>query len=182
MEPPLGLRGCASQHSSFQAARNPLLPPSLAAGFSHSAFTFGIESHISQSNINGTLVPPAALISILQKGLQYVEAEISINEVRALPGRGRWPDSPSRAWGQGSSSETRQGHTGGPSAGVLPCFLALNDLLLTSLSCSAFSLAFKKYERNTSCPRSPVPAPHPFLKTHLFENTRLSACPVHILP
>uniref|UniRef100_A0A8C9QID2 F-box-like/WD repeat-containing protein TBL1X n=1 Tax=Spermophilus dauricus TaxID=99837 RepID=A0A8C9QID2_SPEDA len=49
--------------------------------FSHSAFTFGIESHISQSNINGTLVPPAALISILQKGLQYVEAEISINEV-----------------------------------------------------------------------------------------------------
>lgn len=54
----------------------------LYSGFSHSAFTFGIESHISQSNINGTLVPPAALISILQKGLQYVEAEISINEVR----------------------------------------------------------------------------------------------------
>lgn len=54
----------------------------LFSGFSHSAFTFGIESHISQSNINGTLVPPAALISILQKGLQYVEAEISINEVR----------------------------------------------------------------------------------------------------
>lgn len=54
---------------------------SVSAGFSHSAFTFGIESHISQSNINGTLVPPAALISILQKGLQYVEAEISINEV-----------------------------------------------------------------------------------------------------
>uniref|UniRef100_A0A8C1WK75 Transducin beta like 1 X-linked n=1 Tax=Cyprinus carpio TaxID=7962 RepID=A0A8C1WK75_CYPCA len=50
------------------------------SGFSHSAFTFGMESHISQSNINGTLVPPAALISILQKGLQYVEAEISINE------------------------------------------------------------------------------------------------------
>ncbi|XP_033099774.1 F-box-like/WD repeat-containing protein TBL1XR1 [Anneissia japonica] len=50
------------------------------SGFSHSAFTFGVESHISQSNINGTLVPPAALISIIQKGLQYVEAEISINE------------------------------------------------------------------------------------------------------
>lgn len=54
-----------------------MLPP----GFSHSAFTFGIESHISQSNINGALVPPAALISIIQKGLQYVEAEVSINEV-----------------------------------------------------------------------------------------------------
>lgn len=54
------------------------------AGFSHSAFTFGIESHISQSNINGALVPPAALISIIQKGLQYVEAEVSINEVSAV--------------------------------------------------------------------------------------------------
>lgn len=62
-----------------------LLSPSLLSsspGFSHSAFTFGIESHISQSNINGALVPPAALISIIQKGLQYVEAEVSINEVR----------------------------------------------------------------------------------------------------
>lgn len=56
------------------------MPP----GFSHSAFTFGIESHISQSNINGALVPPAALISIIQKGLQYVEAEVSINEVSTL--------------------------------------------------------------------------------------------------
>lgn len=43
---------------------------------------FGIESHISQSNINGALVPPAALLSIIQKGLQYTEAEISIGEVR----------------------------------------------------------------------------------------------------
>lgn len=49
-------------------------------GFQHSAYTFGIESHISQSNINGALVPPAALLSILQKGLQYTEAEISIGE------------------------------------------------------------------------------------------------------
>ena len=49
-------------------------------GFQHSAYTFGLESHISQSNINGALVPPAALLSILQKGLQYTEAEISIGE------------------------------------------------------------------------------------------------------
>lgn len=60
-----------------------LMPP--LTGFSHSAFTFGIESHISQSNINGALVPPAALISIIQKGLQYVEAEVSINEVISSP-------------------------------------------------------------------------------------------------
>lgn len=53
---------------------------SFGIGFAHSAYTFGIESHISQSNINGALVPPAALLSILQKGLQYTEAEISIGE------------------------------------------------------------------------------------------------------
>ena len=52
----------------------------LFTGFQHSAYTFGIESHISQSNINGALVPPAALLCILQKGLQYTEAEISIGE------------------------------------------------------------------------------------------------------
>lgn len=50
------------------------------SGFAHSAYTFGIESHISQSNINGALVPPAALLNIIQKGLQYTEAEISIGE------------------------------------------------------------------------------------------------------
>lgn len=66
------------------AVKHPLLCSCLS-GFSHSAFTFGIESHISQSNINGALVPPAALISIIQKGLQYVEAEVSINEVGNKP-------------------------------------------------------------------------------------------------
>jgi len=50
------------------------------SGFQHSAHTFGLESHVSQSNINGSLVPPAALLSIIQKGLQYTEAEISIGE------------------------------------------------------------------------------------------------------
>lgn len=72
------------------------------SGFCHSAFVFGQESHISQSNINGALVPPRykrlfldsfrtmgfkfgivvsrALISIIQKGLLYVEAEIANGE------------------------------------------------------------------------------------------------------
>lgn len=50
------------------------------SGFCHSAFVFGQESHISQSNINGALVPPRALIYIIQKGLLYVEAEISTGE------------------------------------------------------------------------------------------------------
>lgn len=48
---------------------------------------FGIESHISQSNINGALVPPAALLSIIQKGLQYTEAEISVGEDGELTSR-----------------------------------------------------------------------------------------------
>lgn len=48
------------------------------SGFIHSAYVFGVESHISQTNINGTLVPPAALLSVVQKGLQFTEAEISV--------------------------------------------------------------------------------------------------------
>ena len=37
------------------------------SGFTHSAFVFGAESLIAQSNINGALVPPCALTSIIQK-------------------------------------------------------------------------------------------------------------------
>ena len=50
-------------------------------GFQHSAFTFGVEAHVHQSSINGSAIPPGALIAVLQKGLQYVEAEVSIAEV-----------------------------------------------------------------------------------------------------
>ena len=50
------------------------------SGFQHSAYLFGTESHIANSNINGSLVPPAALLNIIQKGLQYTEAEIGITE------------------------------------------------------------------------------------------------------
>jgi transducin (beta)-like 1 len=53
----------------------------LFPGFVHAAYTFGLESHISQSNINGALVPPAALVNIIQKGLLYTEVEISVGEV-----------------------------------------------------------------------------------------------------
>lgn len=56
----------------------------LPSGFQHSAFTFGVESHIDQSNINGSIVPPGALVSIIQKGVQYVEAEVTLNEVSTV--------------------------------------------------------------------------------------------------
>ena len=48
------------------------------SGFNHSAFTFGYESFINKSNINGAGVAPGALISLLQKGLQYCEVEAQV--------------------------------------------------------------------------------------------------------
>jgi transducin (beta)-like 1 len=50
------------------------------SGFEHTAFVFNLESHTNSCNIDGTLVPPGALISILQKGLQFVQAEISLSD------------------------------------------------------------------------------------------------------
>ena len=57
---------------------------SAAAGFTHSAFTFSYESFIHKSNINSNDVPPGALISFVQKGLQYLEMEANVSEVRPL--------------------------------------------------------------------------------------------------
>ena len=50
-------------------------------GFLHSAFCFGHESYVFKSNITGSEVPPGALVSIMQKGLQYVEGESHLAEV-----------------------------------------------------------------------------------------------------
>lgn len=52
----------------------------LFAGYEHSAYIFGTESHISQTNIDGSLVPPGSLIVLIERGLQYTEASISIAE------------------------------------------------------------------------------------------------------
>ena len=51
------------------------------SGFEHSAFVFNLESHINSCNIDGTLVPPGALVTILQKGLQFVQAEVTLSDV-----------------------------------------------------------------------------------------------------
>ena len=48
------------------------------SGFNHSAFSFGYESFVTKSNIDGSQVPPGALISFLQKGLQYCEVEAQV--------------------------------------------------------------------------------------------------------
>ncbi|KAI6173461.1 F-box-like/WD repeat-containing protein ebi [Aphelenchoides besseyi] len=47
----------------------------LENGFQHTAFTFGCESNIVNSTIDGTQVPRGALITIIQKGLHFTEAE-----------------------------------------------------------------------------------------------------------
>jgi len=66
-----------ARHTNYPPFPLPLL---ILSGFLHSAYVFGIESHISQSNLNGALVPPAALLTILQKGLLYTEVEWSVGE------------------------------------------------------------------------------------------------------
>ncbi|KAE9614268.1 putative transcription factor WD40-like family [Lupinus albus] len=49
------------------------------SGFLHSAFTFGYEAGIDKSPIDGNSVPPGALVSFVQKGLQYFEMEANLN-------------------------------------------------------------------------------------------------------
>ncbi|KAL4085644.1 hypothetical protein PRIC1_014980 [Phytophthora ramorum] len=50
------------------------------SGFLHSAFTFAYESQLAKSSVVNTELPPGALVSFLQKGLQYVGIEAHINE------------------------------------------------------------------------------------------------------
>ncbi|DAZ94565.1 TPA: hypothetical protein N0F65_004181 [Lagenidium giganteum] len=50
------------------------------SGFMHSAFTFAYESQLAKSSVINTDLPPGALISFVQKGLQYVGIEAHINE------------------------------------------------------------------------------------------------------
>eukprot|EP01036_Dinobryon_divergens_P023997 gene23997-32402_t len=49
-------------------------------GFSHSAFTFAYESLVVKSSVAQTVIPPGALITFLQKGLEYIAIEEHINE------------------------------------------------------------------------------------------------------
>jgi transducin (beta)-like 1 len=54
----------------------------LESGFTHSAFAFGNESYVDQKSIAPSrAIPPGALISFVQKGLQYLELEANLNEV-----------------------------------------------------------------------------------------------------
>nr|CCA22081.1 WD domaincontaining protein putative [Albugo laibachii Nc14] len=50
------------------------------SGFLHSAFTFAYESQLVKSSVITSDIPPGALISFVQKGLQYVGIEAHLNE------------------------------------------------------------------------------------------------------
>ncbi|KAK4274645.1 hypothetical protein QN277_017839 [Acacia crassicarpa] len=49
------------------------------SGFTHSAFAFGYEAGIDKSRIDGNLVPPGALVTFIQKGIQYIELEANLS-------------------------------------------------------------------------------------------------------
>lgn len=49
------------------------------SGYVHSAFTFGYESHVSKSRVDGSQIPPGALLSFVQRGVNFVEIEESIS-------------------------------------------------------------------------------------------------------
>lgn len=51
------------------------------AGFDHSAFTFSYEAYLAQAHISPTEIPPGALVTFLQKGLQFLEIEANLNDV-----------------------------------------------------------------------------------------------------
>lgn len=49
-------------------------------GFNHSAFTFAYESLVSKSTAAQVSIPPGALVTFLQKGLEYVGIEEHLND------------------------------------------------------------------------------------------------------
>lgn len=56
----------------------------LLSGFTHAAFALGYEAGINKTSIDGNLVPPGALVTFVQKGLQYIELEVNLDSVSAF--------------------------------------------------------------------------------------------------
>ncbi|KAL1345025.1 hypothetical protein AAHE18_08G087900 [Arachis hypogaea] len=49
------------------------------SGFTHSAFAFGYEAGIDKTIIDVNMVPPGALVTFIQKGIQYLELEANLS-------------------------------------------------------------------------------------------------------
>ena len=54
------------------------------SGLRHSAFMLANESMLARSAINGADVAPGALVALLQKGLQDIDVEWHLTDVRAV--------------------------------------------------------------------------------------------------
>ena len=100
-------------------------PHALPAGFRHSAFTFGAESAVAKSNINGAKIPPGQLINFVQKGIMYAELERSVSDNGNDPSGGTTAPFALRQppGGGGASSSSNDGppakkqNTGGSNSG-----------------------------------------------------------------
>ncbi|KAJ6997442.1 LOW QUALITY PROTEIN: WD40 repeat-containing protein HOS15-like isoform X4 [Populus alba x Populus x berolinensis] len=64
------------QFTYIGAAPQPLVA---LARFTHSAFALGYEGGINKCTIDGNMIPPGALITFVQKGLQYLEMEANLS-------------------------------------------------------------------------------------------------------
>ena len=84
----------------------------VAAGFRHSAFTFGAESLVAKSNVNGSKIPPGQLVNFIQKGLMYTELEKSVSDEGA-DSSATAPFQHLQDGSKGSSSKSRDGSKGG---------------------------------------------------------------------
>jgi WD40 repeat protein len=76
------------------------------SGFTHSAFTFVHESMLGRSNIRSSekLIPPGALVSFLQKGLQYVGIEETLHFEQEQTGAGKKAEAAVTSGNHASSS------------------------------------------------------------------------------
>ncbi|XP_051124056.1 WD40 repeat-containing protein HOS15-like isoform X2 [Andrographis paniculata] len=49
------------------------------SGFTHTAFTLGYEAGLNKSTIDSSDIPPGALVTFVQKGIQYLELEANLS-------------------------------------------------------------------------------------------------------
>lgn len=87
------------------------------SGYVHTAFSFGYESVVNKSTIDGSQVPPGALLSFLQRGLNYVEIEATLASVLAS-GSG---DSTARLWAIPAASAGAGGSAAVAAASPVVC-------------------------------------------------------------
>lgn len=61
-----------------------MLTSLVISGFTHTAFTLGYEAALNKSTIDGNVVPPGALVTFVQKGIQYLELEANLTPVSRI--------------------------------------------------------------------------------------------------